>query len=530
MAYTAAQKKAWWAKKKAGNQTTDVPAPSQKKEVRRLANPSIQQTAIFSEVASGQGNLVIQARAGSGKTTALVEATFYVPAGKTIAAVAFNKKIAHELKDRLPDAVESGTCHSFGYRAVRRRFKVGAPDNYKVPNIIRSLIGDESEKAELVDQLDQTVKFCKLLLVSITDSEQVHQITDEYGIETEHEYLGFSSDAFVIMALEVHKLSAERTDVIDFNDMLFFPWYHKIKMDQFDCVFGDESQDWNKAQRELVKNMVKPNGRLICFLDPRQAIYSWAGADARAVQLLIEETKSKVLPLSITYRCPKSVVKLIHDNIPGLEDFQAHETAPEGSVQDCGFEDMINGAGPGDFILSRANAPLMGIAMRFLKEGRGCNIQGRDIGTSFLAFIRRSKAKDMDKFITYLENWRARETERVNKKKNKSEKAIETIEDRYDCFHALASGCNNLDDMRRKIEGMFSDNDEGNIITLSSVHRGKGHERKRVWILMPTLKAGKSEEEDNIYYVGMTRTHAKHDDPNSGKLFLVQSLKSEQEG
>jgi len=69
----------------------------------RLTTPSPEQMAIFEWGASGQGCCVIIAVAGSGKTTTIVELAHRIRAYEQVAFVAFNKAIADELKERLPD-------------------------------------------------------------------------------------------------------------------------------------------------------------------------------------------------------------------------------------------------------------------------------------------------------------------------------------------------------------------------------------------------------------------------------------------
>lgn len=77
------------------------------------------QQAIFDFLAANNGSLLIQAVAGSGKTTTIVEAANRIPTSETAQFLAFNASIAKELKDRLPAHVPGATFHSAclaGYR------------------------------------------------------------------------------------------------------------------------------------------------------------------------------------------------------------------------------------------------------------------------------------------------------------------------------------------------------------------------------------------------------------------------------
>lgn len=81
---------------------------------------SNQQNAIFRWFESGgNGNLVVKARAGTGKTTTIIEAVKRAPE-KTILLAAFNKRIAEELTARIGDCphIEAKTLHAIGFMLV----------------------------------------------------------------------------------------------------------------------------------------------------------------------------------------------------------------------------------------------------------------------------------------------------------------------------------------------------------------------------------------------------------------------------
>jgi superfamily II DNA or RNA helicase len=63
-----------------------------------LFKPSKYQKIIFDFITKGVGNAVINAKAGSGKTTTLVEAMKLIPQKEKALFVAFNKAIEQELK------------------------------------------------------------------------------------------------------------------------------------------------------------------------------------------------------------------------------------------------------------------------------------------------------------------------------------------------------------------------------------------------------------------------------------------------
>lgn len=74
---------------------------------------------------------------------------------------------------------------------------------------------------------------------------------------------------------------------------------------------------------------------------------------------------------------------------------------------------------------------------------------------------------------------------------------------------ALAANCADVGTMLVRIETLFADSGLASAITLSSTHRAKGLEAERVWLLRDTYLKWKGPEEENLLYVGITRS--KHE-------------------
>lgn len=472
--------------------------------VRQVRDWSPFQQAIFQAVESGTGNFVVMARAGSGKTSTIVEALNYIQAGKSWILVAFNKKICEELQARACPGGDISTLHSLGFRAVMRAFGRVRVDNYKTENLLKAMMpSDSEEKKELISQLIKTVSLAK---GSLAESEkQIDEIMDRHGVDANGDRAGF-----IQTVLQLLQQSRELTGTVDFDDMIWMPNVFNLAMPKYDVVMVDETQDLNPAQLELVMRSRTETGRIIAVGDDRQAIYGFRGADQNAINRIITRTQAQVLPLSVTYRCARAIVAQAQTIVP---DIQAAENAETGSVQDCSKEEMIRGARAGDFILSRSNAPMIGIAMGFIRAGIPCNIQGRDIGKNLIGFMKRSKCKEVGEFVTYVETWRDKECARLADKRRDTQ----ATEDKAECLIALCDGAVTLDSVKENISRLFEDTDDKNRIILSSVHKSKGLERDRVWMLSNTFKPGKDIENDNLYYVACTRARKN--------LYMVAGVK-----
>jgi len=80
---------------------------------------SNEQKAIFAWFEEGTGHLVVRARAGTGKTTTIIEGIEHAPEASILLA-AFNKAIATELQSRIRNPrAQAKTLHGLGYSYVR---------------------------------------------------------------------------------------------------------------------------------------------------------------------------------------------------------------------------------------------------------------------------------------------------------------------------------------------------------------------------------------------------------------------------
>ena len=503
---------------------------------------SDRQHAVFEDVEHGTGHTMVDAVAGSGKTTTILEALRYVPAGATTLFVAFNKSIVRELQARVvcqpcagtgylpPPAgsaaretctgccgtgkttdAEIATLHSLGLRAVSRALNRPRIDEDKLRDIAAAYFDLENrpEKREWSASVCKAVSLCKGCLAR-TDEEML-DVVDQYGLcppEREEEREPFIRDVRALI-----NLGMDDEGRIDFDDMIFLPHALQLSVPQYDRVFIDETQDLNAAQIALVLKAVKPGGRIVAVGDPRQAIYQFRGAAADAFEKVQKALDAKVLPLSVSYRCARSVIAEAQSIVPHIE---AAPDAEEGSVTRGTEEQMLAEARPGDFILSRVNAPLLKLCLAILRAGRPAAIQGRDVGAKLAGVVRRAKTESVDEMLRYTDRWVALEVARLSRKG----KDTTGIADLGECLAALSEGETEVAAVLAKIGRLFADGDEKSRVTLSSTHKAKGMERDRVWMLAWTYcrNPKNPQEELNLKYVAITRARKA--------LILVQQKKT----
>lgn len=489
--------------------------------------PSKYQQALFDWITSGQGSAIVEAVAGSGKTTSMVQALNLIDSRKSILFLAFNKSIAEELKTRAPKHVACMTMNSLGHRAVMKQFGRVELDTKKTSQIIEGMLEDEiltHSEADLnwsvIVKLVSVAKSTGLvpntlpnLTTLLADTpENWDQLISYFDIEFPNQ----DAAPETVLAgrnrvIDLTRIALERsiqvTDVIDFNDQLYFPVIYGLPLPQHDWVFVDEAQDISAIQRTLLVKALKKGGRLVAVGDPKQAIYAFRGADSNSLNSIAKTFNCISLPLSISYRCPKAVVREAQTIVPYIEPA---DTAPEGLVAQLG---IVNSSmfKIKDMVVCRNTAPLVRLAYMLISSKIPAKVMGRDIGEGLANLIKKLKARSIPELTQKLETWKNREIEKLLKKD--PEANLDPIEDRATCLQCFieCSGAADVDGLLRAINSMFGET-SGGVVTLATIHKAKGLEAERVFILdawrLPSFYAKlphQLEQEYNLLYVAITR-------------------------
>ena len=158
---------------------------------------SAEQTNIITWALTGTGNGIVDAVAGSGKTTVLcgVDHTQKYGLSNVVAQLlaggcqfyAFGAKIADALKQR---GVAASTFHSAGFKAFRGRFGYHKPTQYKYQNLLRDWAEDNApdncREENLEEQFKNTCKIWDMLRVNYLDitSGNIETIAGKYDCWT----------------------------------------------------------------------------------------------------------------------------------------------------------------------------------------------------------------------------------------------------------------------------------------------------------------------------------------------------------
>jgi DNA helicase IV len=284
--------------------------------------------------------------------------------------------------------------------------------------------------------------------------------------------------------------------------MIYLPLAWDLLTKDYQLVVVDEAQDMTKAQLEIVQRVC--DGRL-CFVgDDRQAIYAFRGADTGSLDRLKTELNALELPLTTTYRCGQSIVERARLLVP---DFEAGPANPVGIVEDVEDGDLLQLVKPGDFVLSRLNAPLVSLTLRLLRNGVRARMAGRDIGAGILSILKRCKVESWTPVTDALNAIDAWERKMTTRYASFGElQLVDQTRDQADMLRALMEDADTMRQVMANCDHLFTDDPDATHVVCSSIHKAKGLEAQKVYLLWDSLyRRGVNQEEQNLEYVATTR-------------------------
>lgn len=493
-------------------------------------------------------SMIVEALAGSGKTTTLIELLKMIPEASAL-VLAFSKRIEMEFVRRRPQLsrhriVHIKTLHAAGYWITRHHFPRVVIDKDVTERRIRDAAGEGTPF--------RVLGASTRLLRIVKDFQHARVLDLDEAFALGHDFNCFDKLAnhqevqHVVEVVErAYKASLEVTDAIDFPDQGWLPLVLGLDPpSRYKAILLDEAQDVNPNQLEMAERLLVPGGRIIAAGDLNQQIYEWRGATGDAVwQRLRDKYKAVTMPLTCTWRCDKAIVREANQLVPAL---RARPDAGEGEVSTISelqfYADAMqatNEGGDGSvFVLSRTNAELLRVALEMWRNKVPFNIaQSTDFLNPVKAVLRKLSAADprkpvvsltkgldddsidnalslfhkrrqqgeeqakvarkmiggmvmepnpaMERFRQALGAWYM--TESMKAQNAGSASMMERIEDQYKTILYCANYVTDPREIEPLLESIYLV-DEHCWITLSTVHKAKGLEADHVFLLRQTFQ------------------------------------------
>ncbi len=476
---------------------------------------SPQQEAFIQELLSGTSGIALSARAGSGKTTTLVDGANQdsIPT----LAVAFNKNIAEALAKKMPSTVVCKTMNSLGHSAwgkhLGKRLNLNTEKIFQIANkhvpadIKKPLMG---EFMRLVNLFRNTTAVPEGALGGVkSEGEPWADLIDEHDLDFKRLRPEVIADISRKILLE--SIEEAWKGNIDFSDQVYMPVIYRSRFESFPRILADEAQDLSPLQHLMLRRALDSSGRMIAVGDPYQAIYAWRGASSSSMSDMMSMFSCKEMPLTVSYRCPKLVIAEANRFV---SDISAAEGAADGEVLaevPWHKREIL----PGDWIICRNNQPLVKMFFNLAKKGIACKIRGRSIGITLIKLVDRITSDTpllIPDFLRLASDFR--NTWVSSYMEQGKEAKANDIADRVMALCVIGENLHTnatTEDLKTRLHSMFSD-DASAPVMLSTIHKSKGLEAPRVhfldrslipstWARSPDAK----QQEYNLAYVAITR-------------------------
>jgi superfamily I DNA/RNA helicase len=465
-------------------------------------SPTSEQQEIIEAALQTQDNLLINALAGAAKTTTL-EMICTRMSPQPVLSLAFNKRIAEEMAKKLPSFVEARTLNSLGHRVWMQSITAKVILNTKKSYEILKTQVDSLKVADRRDAYDTFADTLKSIgkaklagyipdgkypqASRLTTSEQFWETIDEQGLDPDRALVDAALTESIKQAYAGH---------IDFDDQIYMSTLFGGAFPRFPTVMCDEVQDLSEINHAMLERLVTQ--RLIAVGDPHQSIYRFRGAKSSGMASLKKKFNMIEMNLSISFRCPKAVIRNAHFRAPHM---MWPDWAKEGLVMQLGAWDADT-IRDGAAIICRNNAPLISLAFKLLRRGRGVKLVGFDIGPNLIRTLTKlgEESLTQEQVGKKIDAWEAEQLLR---------KPEGTVKDKAECLRVFSSFGPTLGAAIAYAKDLFA---QSGPIQLLSGHKAKGLEWETVYHLDPwripsafAVTNEELEQEQNVRYVIETR-------------------------
>lgn len=476
------------------------------------------QKEIFDTGCNLTRSFIIDAKAGSGKTSTLVELANRSGLGEKMLFLAFNKAIVTTLQVKMPGSTCS-TLHALGYRTLRNnisREQRGEVDAMKYASIFRDQLRVKKEfpQAESVEYQFNALMHYMMVTMSEFTPDGMEAMADEYAVN-----IPCDTDEAVnlcLQALAIGRRAAFESAVVNFDEMLYWPAMERWDVGTYHTVAVDEAQDLSKVQHTLI-DLIKRN-RLIACGDPNQAIYGFAGAACNSMGMLAEHFELESKPLSICYRCGQNIVKHAQKLVPQIEYW---DQSPAGVVRTTLPNNLADELTDGCVVVCRTNAPLVSLCFKLIKQGIRAKIKGRDVGDQLIQICKQLAQMatfEISLFPMLLDRWADKERHKIIQRGGKRVATlVGYVNEKTSCLMSFYDNIEpaGIAELINGIKALFTD-DTIPGVTLMSGHKSKGLEFHNVFVIepskIPLVWSGQTEDqfkqEVNLDYVVRTRAQS----------------------
>lgn len=310
------------------------------------------------QIIAANGNIMINAVAGSGKTTTLIEYAKSRPAGSRILYIAFNKSVKLEAQQKFAESgagqVVVETAHSLAYRQVVHRYGYRVKGTgYKTQEIahLLGLTGNGEKHAEymVANHINKFITyFCNSSKQRVQELNYLDTVNDAKA-------RAFVEAVYPYLETETRKLLAkmDKGEIEIIHDFYLKKFQLALPVLPFDYILFDEGQDASEAMLDIF--LRQPCTKVIVG-DTHQQIYGW-----RYAVNSLEKAAFTTYHLSVSFRFPQAIANLAN-RVLAYKDL----LKPQNPVTITGMGK--SNATATKAVIARSNLGLLLKAIRYLSD------------------------------------------------------------------------------------------------------------------------------------------------------------------
>ena len=279
-------------------------------------------TAQLQAVTAPDGNLLVLAGAGSGKTRVLVHRIAWLInqgiSAHGILAVTFTNKAAREMRARLEEllrlptrAMWVGTFHGLAHRLLKAHWQeAGLPRNFQIL--------DSDDQLRLVKRVCREMSLDESRWPPRQAQGFINAQKDE-GLRAKH--ISPEGDHYhktMLSVYQQYEQACQRGGLVDFAELLLRS--HELWLDnpsilshyqqRFQHILVDEFQDTNAIQYAWLRVLSGEQARVTAVGDDDQSIYGWRGARIENIHRFSEDfSNTEVVRLEQNYRSTSTILR-----------------------------------------------------------------------------------------------------------------------------------------------------------------------------------------------------------------------------
>ncbi len=469
-------------------------------------------------IVNSTGNILINAVAGSGKTSTLIAYAKARPVNKRILYLAFNKTVREEATRKFAEAglrnVTVETAHSLAYHNVVRKNGYTVRNSYKTHELVK-ILGLQTHGEKHVEYIaaNHILKFAACFCNS---RHYKVQDVDYRAVVADEKARSFVNSCYPFLEKQTRRFLAkmDKGEIEVTHDFYLKKFQLSEPMLHFDYILFDEGQDASEVMLDIF--MRQPATKVIVG-DTHQQIYGW-----RFAVNSLQKVNFPLYQLSNSFRFGKNIAELA-ENIIGRKSIIGGQCAV--TVTGSGTCNEIKNRA----IIARSNLSLLLKAINYTAtakrsgklyfEGNFSSYTYAEDGASLYDVLNLELGKKMlirDPLIREMQNLTELE-EYIEKTEDAQLSMMAEIVKKYG---------RKIPEIIKDIKSRHAEKREDAELIFSTVHRSKGMEYDQVELADDFITTGnlleymkekdKNElttarklEEINLLYVAVTRAKNK---------------------